>query len=54
LIKSTPAETAKGEVHSTLTDRTVSGAVEVVPGIKSALVRVMVQELELSSADRDN
>src|ERR1700727_1957254 len=41
VLKATPADTVKGEVHSTLTDNTVSGAADVAPGIKSALVNVI-------------
>ena len=51
VLKSTPAETANGDVHSTPTAKTVSGAAEVVPGIRSALVSVIAVVFVLEKAN---
>src|SRR5258708_1970307 len=50
-LKATPAETVNGEVPSALTDSTVSGAVEVVPGIRSTLVSVIAVVFVLEKAN---
>ena len=51
VLKSTPAETVNGDVHSTLTAKTISGAAEVVPGIKSTLVSVIAVVFVLENAN---